>query len=113
MKVLYNDGTVGECPKEEELHVIRHTAAHIMAQAIQRLWPHADFAYGPATEKGFYYDVDLGDTKLTDEDLGRIEAEMKKIVKENLPLKTFTLPREEAVKLMQDRKEKYKEEHGC
>ena len=111
MKVLYNDGTVGECPKEEELHVIRHTAAHIMAQAIQRLWPHADFAYGPATEKGFYYDVDLGDTKLTDEDLGRIEAEMKKIVKENLPLKTFTLPREEAVKLMQDRKEKYKEEH--
>ena len=111
MKVLYNDGTVGECPKEEELHVIRHTAAHIMAQAIQRLWPHADFAYGPATEKGFYYDVDLGDTKLTDEDLLSIEKEMKKITKENLPLKTFTLPREEAVKLMQDRKEKYKEEH--
>ena len=111
MKVLYNDGHVAECPEEEQLHVIRHTAAHIMAQAIQRLWPHADFAYGPATEKGFYYDVDLGDVKLTDEDLGKIEAEMKKITKENLPIKTFTLPREEAVKLMQERGEKYKEEH--
>ncbi len=111
MKILYNDGHVAECPEEEQLHVIRHTAAHIMAQAIQRLWPHADFAYGPATERGFYYDVDLGDVKLTDEDLPRIEAEMKKITKENLPIKTFTLPREEAVKLMQERGEKYKEEH--
>ncbi len=54
MKVIYNDGTVKECPQEEELHVIRHTAAHIMAQAIKRLWPHADFAFGPATEHGFY-----------------------------------------------------------
>ncbi len=111
MKVLYNDGHVAECPEEEQLHVIRHTAAHIMAQAIQRLWPEADFAYGPATEKGFYYDVDLGDVKLTDEDLARIEAEMKKITKENLPLKTFCLSREDAVKLMQERGEKYKEEH--
>ncbi len=111
MKILYNDGHVAECPEEEQLHVIRHTAAHIMAQAIQRLWPHADFAYGPATERGFYYDVDLGDVKLTDEDLPRIEAEMKKITKENLPIKTFALSREEAVKLMQERGEKYKEEH--
>ncbi|MBO5248779.1 MAG: threonine--tRNA ligase [Clostridia bacterium] len=111
MKILYNDGHVAECPEQEQLHVIRHTAAHIMAQAIQRLWPHADFAYGPATERGFYYDVDLGDVKLTEEDLPRIEAEMKKITKENLPIKTFTLSREEAIKLMQERKEKYKEEH--
>ena len=111
MKVLYNDGHVAECPEEEQLHIIRHTAAHIMAQAIQRLWPHADFAYGPATEKGFYYDVDLGDVKLTDDDLVKIEAEMKKITKENLPIKTFTLSREEAVKLMRERNEKYKEEH--
>lgn len=92
MKVIYNDGTVKECPQEEELHVIRHTAAHIMAQAIKRLWPEADFAFGPATENGFYYDVDLGDTKLTDEDLEKIEKEMKKICKENLPIKAFTLP---------------------
>ena len=92
MKVIYNNGTVGEITdKQEELHVIRHTAAHIMAQAIKRLFPEADFAYGPANEKGFYYDVDLGDVKLTDEDLAAIEAEMKKIVKENLPIKTFSV----------------------
>ena len=81
MKIIYKDGTVGECPEEEVTHVLRHSAAHIMAQAIQRLYPEADFAYGPATERGFYYDVDLGDKKLTDEDLAAIEAEMKKITK--------------------------------
>ncbi|MBQ7968885.1 MAG: threonine--tRNA ligase [Clostridia bacterium] len=111
MKVIYNDGRVDVCSPEEELHILRHSAAHIMAQAIKRLYPEADFAYGPANEKGFYYDVDLGDIKLTEEDLAKIEQEMKKIVKENLPIKTFTLPREEAVKLMQERGEKYKLEH--
>lgn len=111
MKIIYKDGTVAECPEELELHVLRHTAAHIMAQAIKRLYPQADFGYGPATEKGFYYDVDLGDTKLTDEDLVRIEDEMHKIVKENLPIKPFVLPREEAIALMRERNEKYKVEH--
>ncbi len=111
MKVIYNDGTVKECPEEEQLHILRHTAAHIMAQAIGRLYPHADFAYGPATDNGFYYDVDLGDTKLSDEDLQAIEAEMKKITKENLPIKPFCLSRDEAVKLMQECGAKYKEEH--
>ncbi len=111
MKVIYNDGSVRECDQAEELHIIRHTAAHIMAQAIKRLYPQADFAFGPATENGFFYDVDLGDTKLTDEDLEKIEAEMKKITKENLPIKTFVLPRDEAKKLMSDRGEKYKLEH--
>ena len=111
MKVIYNDGHVAECPEDEELHVIRHTAAHVLAQAVKRLYPDAHFAYGPATEKGFYYDVDLGDKKLSDEDLLAIEAEMAKIVKENLPIKPFVLSREEAVKLMQERGEKYKVEH--
>ena len=111
MKIIYNDGTVKECPQEEELHVIRHTAAHVMAQAIKRLYPHADFAFGPATDNGFYYDVDLGDTKLTDEDLAAIEQEMRRICKENLPIKPFILPREEAVKLMEERGEQYKVEH--
>ena len=111
MKIIYKDGTVGECPQEEELHVLRHTAAHIMAQAIKRLYPQADFAFGPATQNGFYYDVDLGDTKLTNEDLEAIEKEMKKITKENLPIKSFILPREEAKKLMEERGEKYKVEH--
>ena len=112
MQILLNDGTVREAiDKAEELSVIRHSAAHIMAQAIKRLFPHAIFAYGPATEKGFYYDVDLGDTKLTDADLDSIEKEMKKITKENLPIKAFTLPRDEAIALMESRGEKYKVEH--
>ena len=111
MKVIYNDGHVAECPEDEELHVIRHTAAHILAQAVKRLYPEARFAYGPATEKGFYYDVDLGDKKLSDEDLPAIEVEMAKIVKENLPIKPFVLSREDAVKLMEERGEIYKVEH--
>ena len=111
MKIIYKDGSVVECAEEEELQVIRHTAAHIMAQAVKRLFPHADFGYGPATEKGFFYDIDLGDTKLTDEDLVAIENEMRKIVKENLPIKPFILPREEAIKLMEEQGAKYKVEH--
>ena len=111
MKVIYNDGHVAECAPEEEVHILRHSAAHIMAQAISRLYPHAKFAYGPANEKGFYYDVDLGETKLTEEDLQNIEKEMKKITKENLPIKPFALSREEAIKLMEERGEIYKVEH--
>ena len=111
MKIIYKDGHVGECPQEEELHVIRHTAAHVMAQAIKRLYPQADFAFGPATQNGFYYDVDLGDQKLGPEDLEAIEKEMKKIVKENLPIKSFVLNREDSKKLMAERGEKYKLEH--
>lgn len=111
MKIIYKDGTIAECPEEEVTHVLRHSAAHIMAQAIQRLYPHADFGYGPATEKGFFYDVDLGDTRLTDEDLVKIEDEMRKIVKEKLPVKPFILNREDAIKLMHERGAKYKEEH--
>ena len=111
MKIIYNDGHVAECPAEEELEVLRHSAAHIMAQAVKRLYPQAHFAYGPATGKGFHYDIDLGDVKLGDEDLPAIEKEMQKIVKENLPFKVYPLPREEAVRLMQERGEIYKVEH--
>ena len=111
MKIICNDGHVAECPVEDELEVLRHSAAHIMAQAVKRLYPDAHFAYGPATEKGFHYDIDLGDVKLTDEDLPAIEAEMQKIVKENLPFKVYPLPRDEAVQLMKDRGEIYKVEH--
>ena len=111
MKVIYNNGVSDQCAPEQELHVIRHSAAHIMAQAIKRLYPEAIFAYGPATENGFYYDVDLGERKLGDEDLQAIEQEMRKIVKENLPIKPYILPREEAIALMESRGEKYKVEH--
>jgi threonyl-tRNA synthetase len=111
MKIICNDGNICECTQEEELNIIRHSAAHIMAQAIERLYPDADFAYGPANENGFYYDVDLGSRKITEEDFSAIEQEMKKICKENLQFKVFTLPREEAKKLMIERNEKYKLEH--
>lgn len=111
MKVIYANGTADQCAPEEELHILRHTAAHIMAQAVSRLYPHAKFAYGPANDSGFYYDVDLGDTKLSDEDLQAIEKEMKKIVKENLPLRPYVLPRDEAIKHMEERGEIYKVEH--
>ena len=112
MKVLYNDGHVAECPAEEELHVIRHSASHILAQAIKRLYPEADFAYGPATDNGFYYDVDLPEgTKISEDDFPAIEAEMRKIVKENLRFETYELPRQEAIDHMAERGEKYKVEH--
>ena len=112
MKVLYNDGHVGEINNPaEELEVIRHDAAHLLAQALKRLYPHAQFAYGPATENGFYYDVDLGDTKVNEDDFPAIEAEMKKIVKENLKIETFELPRDKAIAYMKERGESYKVEH--
>ena len=111
MKVIYNDGRVDVCAPEEEQHIIRHSAAHILAQAVKRIYPQAKFGFGPANEKGFHYDIDLGEVTISDGDLPAIEAEMKKIVKENLPIKSFILPREEAIKLMEDRGEDYKVEH--
>ena len=111
MKALFNDGSVAEVSPEEATGVFRHSAAHIMAQAIKRLYPEAHFAYGPATDNGFYYDVDLGENALSEEDLPAIEAEMKKIVKENLKFSVFELPRAEAIALMEERGEKYKVEH--
>ena len=112
MKVLFNDGHIDECPADEVTHVVRHSAAHIMAQAIKRLYPEADFAYGPATDNGFYYDIDLPEgQKISEEDFPAIEAEMKKIVKENLKFTVFELPRAEAIALMEERGEKYKVEH--
>ena len=112
MKALFNDGHVDEIPKDEELHVIRHSAAHILAQAVKRLYPEADFAYGPATDNGFYYDIELPEgTKLSEEDFPAIEAEMRKIVRENLKFETYELPREQAIAHMAERGEKYKAEH--
>ena len=111
MKVIDRNGMIAECPQEDALHILRHTAAHILAQAVKRLYPYAHFAYGPANDKGFYYDVDLGDTKLSEDDLAAIETEMRKIVKENLPIRPYVLPRNEAIGLMEQRGETYKVEH--
>lgn len=111
MKVIYNNGEVGKCSAEEELHIIRHTAAHILAQAVKRLYPDAKFGYGPATDSGFYYDIDLGDVKISEADLPAIESEMQRIIDENLPIRPFSLERDKAVELMSQRNERYKVEH--
>ncbi len=87
----------------------RHTASHILAQAVKRLYPEAKLAIGPATGDGFYYDID-SPVMFTPEDLVKIEEEMKKIVKENLPLEYFTLSYEEAVKFFEEKQEPYKVE---
>lgn len=111
MKAIRRDGSVFVPQKEEQTEILRHTAAHILAQAVARLYPDASFAYGPATEKGFYYDIDLGTKHLTEQELPAIEAEMHRIVAENLPIKPFVLPRDEALALMRERNEPYKAEH--
>lgn len=107
MKALYSDGSIRECV--DELKTIRHTASHIMAQAVKRLFPETKLAIGPAIEDGFYYDFDK-EGGFKPEDLESIEIEMKNIVKENLKLETYTLPRTEAVKYMVDKGEIYKAE---
>ena len=94
---------------EEGKDVFRHTSAHMLAQAIKRLYPEAKLAIGPSIENGFYYDIDL-EYRLTPEDLEKIEAEMKKIAKEDLAIERFELSREDAIKLMEEQGENYKVE---
>ncbi|MDU5401663.1 MAG: threonine--tRNA ligase [Veillonella sp.] len=90
-------------------HTLRHTASHILAQAVKRLWPEAKLAIGPAIDKGFYYDIDMEHT-LTPEDLGKIEKEMSRIVKENLPITKSVMPRQEAIDFFKAKNEDYKVE---
>lgn len=106
MKYIDRDGNVFE--GEANLEIIRHTTSHIMAQAVKRLYPDAKLAIGPAIENGFYYDFDNLDIK--QEDLEKVESEMKKIIKENLKIESFKLPRDEAIKLMESKGESYKVE---
>ena len=94
---------------EQVRHDYRHTASHIMAQAVKHIWPEAKLAIGPAIENGFYYDFDL-EHKFTEEDFLKIQKEMKKIVQANYKLERFELPRAEAIKLMQEKDEPYKVE---
>ena len=100
-KVDFSDENVREA--------YRHTSSHIMAQAIKRLWPEAKLAIGPAIKDGFYYDVDL-DHKITDDDLKKIQKEMKKIIKANYPLEKSILSRDKALELMRQKGEDYKVE---
>ena len=111
MKIIDQNGSIVESTFEEELgrHALRHTASHILAQAVKHLYPDTKLAIGPAIADGFYYDFDR-ETPFTEDDLSKIEAEMKKIVKENIKLERFTLPREEALKLTEEMGEPYKTE---
>ena len=90
-------------------HTLRHTASHVMAQAVKRLWPEAKLAIGPAIDKGFYYDIDMEHT-LTPEDLAKIEKEMSRIVKENLPITKSVMSRQEAIEFFKSKNEDYKVE---
>ena len=92
----------------EGLRVIRHTTSHVLAQAVKRLFPDAKITIGPAIDEGFYYDFDA--EPFSREDLDKLEAEMKKIIKEGHELRRFTLPREEAIQFMQEKGEPYKVE---
>lgn len=87
----------------------RHTTSHILAQSVKKLWPDAKLAIGPAIDNGFYYDFDM-EHKLNDQDLLKIQKEMKKVIQANYPLERFELPREEAIKFMADKHEDYKVE---
>lgn len=92
---------------EDGKKAFNHTASHVMAQAVKRLYPNAKLTIGPSIENGFYYDFDI-DTHFTQDDLDKIEKEMKAIIKENYPIEKFELPVDEAVKLMEEKNEPYK-----
>ena len=108
-KVIDADAEVKLLTFEDEggRHIFRHTASHILAQAVKRLFPEAKLTIGPAIENGFYYDID-SEVAFTPELLSKIEDEMKKIVKENLKIERFELPREEAIAFMKEKDEPYK-----
>lgn len=101
--------TIHTFQSQEGAHAFRHTTSHILAQAVKRLFPDTKLAIGPAIDDGFYYDFDR-EVPFTTEDLETIEKEMKKIVKEDLKIDQFTLPREEAIALMKEKEEPYKVE---
>ena len=106
MKFLRNNGEIFE--GEYDLQIARHTSSHILAQAIKRLYPDAKLAIGPSIDTGFYYDFD--NLSIKQEDLEKVEVEMKKIIKENLKIETFELSKEEALKWARENGEIYKEE---
>lgn len=95
---------------QDYVHAMRHSLAHIMAAAITRIWPEVKLGVGPVVENGFYYDVDLGGTQLSEEDFPKIKAEMEKIIAENQPFERFVLPIDEAINWAKEAKQPYKEE---
>ena len=109
--IVDHDATVNILTAKDEkgLAALRHTTSHVMAQAVKRLYPNTKLAIGPSIADGFYYDMEF-ETPLTSDDFEKIEAEMKKIVKEDLKIERFTLPREKAIEFMKEKEEPYKVE---
>ena len=109
--VVENDAEVNILTAKDEagLAALRHTASHVMAQAVKRLYPNTKLAIGPSIADGFYYDMEF-EAPLTSDDFGKIEAEMKKIIKEDLKIERFTKPRAEAIEFMKEKGEPYKVE---
>ena len=95
---------------EEKLHAMRHSLAHITAAAVRRLWPEAKFGVGPVVENGFYYDIDLGETKISEQNFGKIEKTMRRIITEAQDFEHFTMPINQAITWAQENDQPYKEE---
>lgn len=95
-------------PQDDQLYAMRHSLAHIMATAVRRLWPAAQFGVGPVVENGFYYDVDLGDTKISEDDFEKIEAEMRKVISDDAPFERFEMPIDQALAWAKDNQQPYK-----
>ena len=95
---------------DEQLHAMRHSLAHITASAVQKLWPQAKFGVGPVVENGFYYDIDLGDTKISEADFSKIEKAMREIINQGQAFERFTMPVDEAITWAQEHDQPYKEE---
>ena len=110
VKIIEKDGSIKEYDENDKFAIdsLRHTASHVMAQAVKRLYKNTKLATGPAVENGFYYDIDFLDDKISDEDFEKIEKEMQNIVNENLQIERYTMTRSEAVKFFEDRGETYK-----
>ena len=112
IRIIEKDGSTKDYDQSEvyALQALRHTGSHIMAEAVKRLYPNAKLAIGPFIDNGFYYDIDFGDDKISDEDFPKIEEEMKKIIKENATMERYTMDRTDAVKFFKDKNEDYKVE---
>jgi threonyl-tRNA synthetase len=95
---------------DEQLHAMRHSLAHITAAAVKRMWPEAKFGVGPVVENGFYYDIDLGDQKISDVQFGKIEKTMRRIISESQDFERFTMPVDEAIAWAKENGQPYKEE---
>ncbi len=95
---------------DEQLHAMRHSLAHITAAAVRRLWPDAKFGVGPVVENGFYYDIDLGERKISEQDFPKIEKTMRKIIAEGQDFERFTMPIDEAINWAKENQQPYKEE---